>query len=692
MKTTTHTPERRTHSGMTTLLRPFMLPVLAVLLLSLAAPADADTPAPRRVTSIDFDTFTNGVPSGMEISTGATTGESGIENLIEQDTSIFLSGSSSLRITGGDSTTHWNSIIVSLPEDISRVTALLHVRGRGLQRELNQFDNCYAGFWYEGVLGSQSHTFTMLPRGTYDWTEVTVSLDLDAQLAGDATFTIFSSISGTLWVDELVFLYDDDCGSMEPEQVQGPLAPYIGRLSQPTSFMEVFPPSEEECPDSITREEALQDIEMLDYLFRNGYSGYDYWSAQGIDFDLICTDLTELAREEEKVSVADMERLIASGLSEVQDGHLGIQGHERHRFLRRTAPFFTDVIVERAAAGSGESPAAQYRVIRSGHEAVRPGMVYAGPEDRLFRILSRRDTEQYQLGVFTEEQVTEAAFQFLAETDPATESAPETVSVTLPLHENRLGNKEVQNEEVWYTTEIDGIEVVRVSSFSSTYHDQLMEFAEIGTKLAEKDMFIVDLTGNSGGNSNYAARFVENLNVRTQWRMHYAMLISPATIGAIAVMPVTEDMPEMYVQTIEMMREALERMRETPVRNWMYVTEELRERRMGEYGGRAVFLYDRGVASSGEAFLDYARSIPGAVLVGENSAGVGTFGEVRQYSLPNSLIRLNLPCKLFLTPESREGTGYIPDYWIDSATPLKEIAQWLNHPDSYQFDLAGAEE
>jgi len=212
----------------------------------------------------------------------------------------------------------------------------------------------------------------MLPRGTYDWTEVTVSLDLDAQLAGEATFTIFSSISGTLWVDELTFLYDDDMGSMEAGQVQGPLAPYIGQLSQPTTFMEMYPPSEEECPDSITQEEALQDIEMLDYLFSNAYSGYYYWSGQGIDFEAVCSDLTELAQEEEMVSVADMERLIARGLSEVQDGHLGVQGHERHRFLRRTAPFFTDVIVERAATGSGGSPAAEYRVIRSSHEAVRP--------------------------------------------------------------------------------------------------------------------------------------------------------------------------------------------------------------------------------------------------------------------------------------------------------------------------------
>lgn len=697
--------------GIKVLLKAIILPATTMLLCAHVAAAvtspDTDTNSNDEtptecISSIDFEIFADSTPAGMELKIGATTGESEVDNLIEQDTSVFVSGQSSLRISGSDSTTHWSMLSVDLPDDIEHVTAWLYVKGQDLQSEGNQFNNCYIGFWYDGILGEKSNTLITLPQGTFDWTEVSVSLDFDAQLASDVRFTIFSSISGTLWIDELTFLYDDECDDLHSREVQGPLAAYIDHLHQLTTFIELAPAEDGECPDSISGNEVLQDIEMLKYLFENGYSGYSYWKNRGVNFNGIYENLTELAEGSENVSIAEMEQIIAEGLADVQDGHLGVDGHERHRFLNRKSPYFADVIVERVPAGNGYSaPGAEYIVIRSNYDSVEPGMTYTGSEDRLFRILSRHGVEQFQLGVFTGEYTTEAAFLFLAEPAPDEETGSDyraashddsasVVSITLPLHECRLTRVETQDAQTYFTTEVEGIDLVRVSSFSNRHHESLQEFAESGTALAEKDMFIVDLMGNGGGNSAYARDFVKNLNGAAQWRMYYAVLCSPATVGSIASMPITEDMPEVLSETIKQMQQALERLRERPVRNWLYVTDELTPRRMGDYEGRAVFLIDRDVASSGEAMIDYSKSIPEAVLIGENSAGVGTFGEVRQYWLLNSRICLFLPSKLFPAPEFEEGVGYIPDYWLDSAEPVREIAGWLNNPDSYQFELSEA--
>ncbi len=654
----------------------------------------------ERVRSIDFDTFVDGAPTGLEMNVGATTGETDLSNLIERDTCVFVTRGSSLRITGDDLTTQWRSLSVDIPDDVRFVTARLFVKGEDLQRELNQFGNCYAGFWYEDLIGRMDNTFISFSMGTSGWTEVTVSLDIEATFAENAKFTIFSSISGTLWIDDLTFIYDDECGDMEQPGVQASLSSYIAELSQPTTFMELVYAADRECPDSISIGEALQDIEMLRYLFENAYSGYTYWNNQGVDFTTVYDGLAELTDGSGKVSVVDMEHIIAEGLEEIQDGHLAVTGHERHRFLSRKSPFFADVIVERIQSGNEEIGFEdEYCVIRSNCDSVEPGMIYVGSEDRLFRILSRNDSEQFQLGIFTSEYTTEDCFQFLAK--PADEeisssnsnvSSPndsaQVVPITLPLHESRLNRGGLQDDRVYYRTEVEGIDLLRISSFAVNYHENLLEFVESGVALAETDRFIVDLMGNHGGSSVYGRDFIKGLNGGiAQWRKYYAMLCSPATIGSMAAMPITEGMPAGFEETVNRMQLVLERFREKPVRNWLYVRDELPVRQMGNYEGRAVFLIDKGVASSGEALIDYSKSVPGAVLIGENSAGVGTFGEVRQYWLPNSFISLSLPGKLFLAPGFEEGIGYLPDYWLDSAEPVTEVARWLNNPDSYQFEL-----
>lgn len=91
--------------------------------------------------------------------------------------------------------------------------------------------------------------------------------------------------------------------------------------------------------------------------------------------------------------------------------------------------------------------------------------------------------------------------------------------------------------------------------------------------------------------------------------------------------------------------------------------------------------------SAGEDFLSYSKSLPDITIVGENSGGVGTFGEIRSYVLPNSKIRLNFPSKIFLSKYAEEGIGFLPDYWLDSSKPEEEVSNWLNDPQNYQFNI-----
>ena len=630
------------------------------------------------IISIDFENFINGLPEGMEAIVSATTGDTEETNLIEQDSTVFHSGCSSMRITGSEETANWQWVSVQIPDGVRCVTVRFFARGENLAQEADQYNNCHAGLWYQDMIGNTGSKLAWFPMGTSDWEEYTVSLDVEANMADSVKFLIFSSISGSLWIDDLTVTCNDESTMPRSAEIPEAYSEYINDLSKVTSFMELAPAGTGECPVTISSDEALEDIEMLRYLFENGYSGYEYWHNRGVDFGGVYERLIELAEENEDVSVFVMEGIIADGLSSIQDGHLTVSGHSTSRFLKRKTPYLTDVIVERELLENGEAdPSADYTVVLSAVDTVHPGMVYAGPEDNLFPIFSRSGVEQFLLGVFSDEIESRAVFPFQTGSSVA-------ASIELPLHQCRLGRTALPGEESFYRTEVDGIELVRIADFGADNHELMLEFAESGSDLADTDKLIVDLMGNSGGSSRYGKGFIEGLNRVAHWRMYYAMLCSPATIGSYAATE-TEDMPEEVAASITRMQQSLERLRETPVRCWLYLNDEIRSREMGDYQGRAVFLTDRYVASSGEALLDYSKSVPNAVLVGENSAGVGTFGEVRQYWLPNSHISLYLPSKLFLAPGFEEGVGYLPDYWLDSPDPVAEVARWLNNPDSYQF-------
>jgi len=88
------------------------------------------------------------------------------------------------------------------------------------------------------------------------------------------------------------------------------------------------------------------------------------------------------------------------------------------------------------------------------------------------------------------------------------------------------------------------------------------------------------------------------------------------------------------------------------------------------------------VGSSGEAAVSQAMNIENCILIGSNTGGIGTFGDVLTYELPNSKIIIRLPYKLFLGGP-REGEGYTPHFWVDTEELLQEVIKWLENPETY---------
>ena len=115
-----------------------------------------------------------------------------------------------------------------------------------------------------------------------------------------------------------------------------------------------------------------------------------------------------------------------------------------------------------------------------------------------------------------------------------------------------------------------------------------------------------------------------------------------------------------------------------PYTEWKFSLDNPVDYTQSKYNGTLYTLMNTRTGSSAENAVGYAKSVKNHLLIGENSGGVGLFGEVQGYILRHSLIRLGIPCKIFLNGVA-EGEGYSPDYWVDSADLVNTVAKWIQN-------------
>jgi hypothetical protein len=75
------------------------------------------------------------------------------------------------------------------------------------------------------------------------------------------------------------------------------------------------------------------------------------------------------------------------------------------------------------------------------------------------------------------------------------------------------------------------------------------------------------------------------------------------------------------------------------------------------------------VASAGEGLVLRISQVENVVVVGENTMGALTFGNLSAHQLPHSRLMIWMPINfgLFLDQEFREGVGLAPDLWVPAA-------------------------
>ncbi|SUY45392.1 Peptidase family S41 [Clostridium putrefaciens] len=90
------------------------------------------------------------------------------------------------------------------------------------------------------------------------------------------------------------------------------------------------------------------------------------------------------------------------------------------------------------------------------------------------------------------------------------------------------------------------------------------------------------------------------------------------------------------------------------------------------------FLIDNKVASSGESFINYLKTLENVILVGTNTSGAYISNVYTKSQLPSSHIKINFGNTITLNKYCEEGKGFQPDIWIDNEDSLDRVLKLIN--------------
>ena len=429
---------------------------------------------------------------------------------------------------------------------------------------------------------------------------------------------------------------------------------------------------------TVTRAQALQDLELARHILARGYAGYDVLAGRGVKWaQIFAAARARIQAGPEETTPEALRALLLEALGDVPDGHLALftispdgrwlwKSPARHRtawtvgilFTRRGGRFISE-----------HTPLldAGYELLAcEGHPdlsaLLRPTLNERG-ELRWRPVVLSKDASPAHLGCTLragdggEERRMLLGFRLLW---PA--AAQEAARKRTPLLQLRPGK----------------VPWVRLGKFDARQARVMAQFVASAALARDADLAVVDMRGNPGGDDTAARYWFMTLTNRSFQYTTINELISEATRqGDINWVTCTltsgrldDEGRRRFEQKLVDYRGRYQKERQGgPFRRWSRRPYSDQGKAKEPWAGTLVVLVDRGCASSCETFLMYARQLPRVILVGENSAGVGEIGETREYRLPRSGIWLQAGTKWFQAPvaglAAREGTGYMPDLWLD---------------------------
>jgi len=391
----------------------------------------------------------------------------------------------------------------------------------------------------------------------------------------------------------------------------------------------------------ISQNEMLDDIDFLFRVLKYGYAGYSLFGGDdrfGQSKGEMIKNVEQNARIDNgqpSLVLGEFLDLVRDKLSFIQDGHFAVGGerfHNHHQMhLSHDLEFFKNE---------------EGYYIREGTEKLFIERVNnSKPEEYLKLSLSDSGKLVFKLVVLSpEEKPYPVTLEFKGNKSRELILNPAQTSEFL----------EVPFEHY----EKEGIPVIVNRRLSHRNEEQLNDFIASAKDLENKEVSILDLRGNPGGSDFFASEWIKSYTSREPG---YAQ-------GYI----------DLTTRTTQALQPGQQRFKPTP-KGWSEINYSTPKTISNDR--YLLVLIDNRIGSSGESFVRMLKQVENVVLIGSNTAGVKTVGNVTSFSLPNSGIDIQLGTTLFLELDLDliEGRGYKPDIWVEPQNALDLALKFIDN-------------
>jgi len=419
------------------------------------------------------------------------------------------------------------------------------------------------------------------------------------------------------------FLYSyDEFDEIDPEKIQ-----YFERNVAP----------------EISREDALEEVDFLFKMLKYGYAGYGLFGGDET-FEKGKEKIIQEISEADTFLIGNYAGIIIENLSFINDGHFRFGNQSL--FTRHHFHYSREIDFSRDEEG--------FFTTKEGEQVYLDSVNGSDPEDYLKLSLDEEGNLVYRLAKIT----------------PG-DGWP--YPVTLSFSDNQ-GSDELVNlfpiqsmgfDRVIYDSyEREGYPVIVHRIAPGWEEEEMKRFTDGAKELKNEKVAILDIRGHVGGADMFGRGWVQN----------YTGSLRGPSAGRIMVDLRTQTAQKFQVSWYEGTDRdsGWAESRFSPVEGgWSNIS--FSKPRFHTNDRYLIVLIDDNNASAGESFVRFLKQVENVIIIGSNTSGVSTVGNVATFFLPHSAIPIQMGVSLFLEPDlsMREGIGIEPDIWVDPRGSLE---------------------
>lgn len=381
--------------------------------------------------------------------------------------------------------------------------------------------------------------------------------------------------------------------------------------------------------------EMEEDVDLYFRVLRSQWGAYYYWGGNEV-FNEVREAIIEKYQSCETINTSDLTLTMHKALEFIKDGHFQIgTGKEAHFLQAEDIYWFfysNDIFYLDEFGYYYDIEGQRYYYLGCDNE-------YVSIQRRLFA----DGTLAYGLVQFAPRKQIHSEDTITLSADNSEVIKTINWIESKPYSEDSLRNPDFKLLKSGATT------FIQLRSFDERWKDQLVDFQSSGSKIRGTDLLLFDIRSNGGGRSKY---FNDWFKAFTGSNVDDRRANARRT-GAL---------------------------NESSSRNGESYRFSESQGTITSNSIPILVLVDNNCGSSGESALLGLRSLRNSIVIGTNSSGCATFGNVKNYVLPNSGIHFvygtDLRC-FSNHMENIDGKGFLPDIWCDPAMSVEAICNMI---------------